>query len=117
MNESARFIMKLIKKNDVLLSNQYVCTINYCPVKTVVHEMNRLGMLVDLSHVAVDTMRDAINMSAAPVIFSHSSVYSICPENRNVPDDVLKSLVSTTLTSDQRLFNNNNNNTKIINFL
>lgn len=77
-------------------------------VQTVIHEMNRLGMLVDLSHVAVDTMRDAINVSVAPVIFSHSSVYSICPENRNVPDDVLKSLVGTTLTFDQRLFNNNN---------
>lgn len=55
----------------------------------VVREMNRLGMLVDLSHVTPDAMRDAIGASAAPIIFSHSSARAIRDVERNVPDDVL----------------------------
>jgi membrane dipeptidase len=58
--------------------------------RTVIHEMNRLGMLVDLSHVSDDTMRMALQLSKAPVIFSHSSARALDDHNRNVPDDILK---------------------------
>jgi membrane dipeptidase len=60
--------------------------------RDVVAEMNRIGMLVDISHVAPSTMRDAIAASRAPVIFSHSSCRALCDHVRNAPDDVLTAL-------------------------
>lgn len=62
-------------------------------MQSVVKEMNRLGVIIDLAHVSVATMKAALHLSKAPVVFSHSSAYSLCNHRRNVPDDVLKLVV------------------------
>ncbi|OTA98770.1 hypothetical protein M426DRAFT_17094 [Hypoxylon sp. CI-4A] len=60
-----------------------------------IKEMNRLGMIVDLSHVSHQTMRDVLSVARAPVVFSHSGAYSVTPHLRNVPDDVLRTVKRT----------------------
>jgi membrane dipeptidase len=62
--------------------------------RSVVGELNRIGMFADLSHVSADVMRDALAVTTAPVLFSHSSARAVCDNPRNVPDDVLAQLPS-----------------------
>ena len=60
----------------------------------VVREMNRIGMLIDISHVSTDTMRQAIEASRVPVIASHSSAFALAPHPRNIPDDVIEMIAA-----------------------
>ncbi|XP_021076393.1 dipeptidase 1 [Mus pahari] len=73
--------------------------------KRLLSEMNRLGVMIDLSHVSVATMKDALQISKAPVIFSHSSAYSVCAHRRNVPDDVLQLVKNTSSLVMVNFFN------------
>ena len=65
----------------------------YILFQDIVKEMNRLGMLIDVSHASMNTVRDVMRTSLAPIIFSHSATRKMCNIARNLPDDVLNQLV------------------------
>lgn len=83
-------------------SYQQNCMTSSCDavLQAVVEEMNRLGMIVDVSHASWDTALTVMKHSKAPVIFSHSSSYFICKHHRNVPDWLLHELVRKTKPSE-----------------
>jgi membrane dipeptidase len=60
--------------------------------RAMIREMNRIGMIVDLAHTSPDTMRQTLETTDVPVLFSHASAYGVCPHPRNVPNDVLYKL-------------------------
>ena len=62
--------------------------------KEMIGEMNRLGIIIDISHVSAKAMNDVLETTKAPVIFSHSNARALCEQNRNVPDDVIKKLAA-----------------------
>jgi membrane dipeptidase len=62
--------------------------------KSVIREMNRLGMMVDVSHVSDKTMSDVLDLTTAPIIASHSSARALAPHPRNIPDDLLKRITT-----------------------
>jgi membrane dipeptidase len=66
---------------------------NFSGSQSVILEMNRIGMMVDLSHVSLRAMEAAMKVTKAPVIFSHSGAQAICNSTRNVPDSILGKMV------------------------
>ena len=79
----------------IILLNQLIKKVFIVfPFQVIIKEMNRLGMLIDVSHASSSTVKDVINISEAPVIFSHSAARAICDIPRNIPDEILNLIVS-----------------------
>ncbi|KAJ8313585.1 hypothetical protein KUTeg_008146 [Tegillarca granosa] len=75
-----------------MIDNNLSVLRSYYELGRVIKEMNRLGMMIDLSHVSWETMDDVFTISTAPVIYSHSSSFALCPHHRNAPDKLLQKL-------------------------